>query len=373
MLPGEVIWTPPADWRERFEIGRYIEWLRTERGLDFPGYDELWRWSVSDIEGFWASIWDYFGVRAHTPYERVLGSREMPGAEWFPGATLNFAEHMLGRDEDLDSVAIVAYSQTREARQLTFGELREQVARARAGLQRLGVGPGDRVVAYLPNIPETAVAFLAAASLGAVWATCPPEFGVSSVVDRLGQLDPKVLLAVSGYVYGERLIDRAENVAAIRARLPSLEAVVDVEYAGGAIPAAMRWDELLSEQLPLAFDPVPFAHPLYVLFSSGTTGLPKAIVHGHGGILLEHLKNLGLGWDVRPGDRLQWFTTTAWMMWNALVSALLLRASIVMLDGNPGYPDLGNQWKVAEERQADTDGDQPGVRARLPQAGRRAG
>ena len=225
MIQGEAIWTPPADWRGRFEMGRYVEWLRLERGLDFPGYDELWRWSVTDIEGFWASIWDYFGVRAHTPYERVLGSREMPGAEWFPGATLNFAEHMLGRDEDLDSVAIIAHSQTRDARELTFGELREQVARARAGLKRLGVGPGDRVVAYLPNIPETAVAFLATASLGAVWATCPPEFGVRSVVDRLGQLDPKVLLAVSGYVYGEKVIDRAENVAAIRERLPTLEAV----------------------------------------------------------------------------------------------------------------------------------------------------
>ena len=177
----------------------------------------------------------------------MLGSREMPGAEWFPGATLNYAEHMLGRDDDLDSVAIVAHSQTRETRELTFGELREQVARARAGLKRLGVGPGDRVVAYLPNIPETAVAFLAAASLGAVWATCPPEFGVRSVVDRLGQLDPKVLLAVSGYVYGEKLIDRAENVAAIRERLPSLETVVDVEYAGGAIPGAIPWDDLLRE------------------------------------------------------------------------------------------------------------------------------
>ena len=216
MRQGEAIWTPPPDWRRRFEMGRYMEWLRSERGLDFAGYDELWRWSVTDLEAFWVSIWDYFEVRAHDPYERVLGSREMPGAEWFPGATLNFAEHAVGRDEDLGSVAIVAHSQTREARELTFGELREQVARARAGLQRLGVGPGDRVVAYLPNIPETAVAFLATASLGAIWATCPPEFGVRSVVDRLGQLDPKVLFAVSGYVYGEKLIDRAENVAAIR-------------------------------------------------------------------------------------------------------------------------------------------------------------
>jgi acetoacetyl-CoA synthetase len=227
--------------------------------------------------------------------------------------------------------------------------LRDRVARARAGLQRLGVGPGDRVVAYLPNIPETLVAFLAAASLGAIWATCPPEFGPRSVLDRLGQLEPSVLLAVDGYRWGETWIDRREQVAEVRAGLPSLRSVVHVPYGGYELPEAVRWDELVAESGPLEFDPVPFDHPLYVLFSSGTTGLPKAIVHGHGGILIEHLKNHGLSWDLRPGDRLMWFTTTAWMMWNALVSALLLRASIVMLDGNPGYPDLSQQWRLIEE------------------------
>src|SRR6185437_13476687 len=300
-----------------------------------------WQWSVSDLEGFWASIWDFFEIRADVPYERVLGSRTMPGAEWFPGARLNFAEHMLGRDEDLDAVAVVAHSQSREPIELTFGELREQVARARAGLLRLGVGSGDRVVAYLPNIPETLVAFLATASLGAIWATCPPEFGVRSVLHRLGQLEPKVLLTVAGYRWGDKQVDRRAQVAAVREGLPSLEAVVRVPYAGGeddAIPGTLTWDELLAETGPLEFEPLPFAHPLYVLFSSGTTGLPKAIVHCHGGILLEHLKNHGLSWDIRRGDRLQWFTTTAWMMWNALVSTLLVRASIVMVDGNPGYP-----------------------------------
>jgi acetoacetyl-CoA synthetase len=348
---GEVLWTPPADARERSELGRYLEWLRRELGHDFADYDALWRWSVSDLDGFWASLWDYFEIRAHAPYERVLGSRAMPGAEWFPGARLNYAEHMLGRDEDAATVAVVAHSQSRESCELTFGELREQVARARAGLQRLGVGPGDRVVAYLPNIPETLVAFLATASLGAVWATCPPEFGVRSVVDRLGQLEPTVLLAVSGYRWGEQLADRREQVAAIGEQLPTLETVVHVPYADGpddALPDARSWDELLGEQGPLEFEALPFAHPLYVLFSSGTTGLPKAIVHGHGGILLEHLKNHGLSWDLRPGDRLQWFTTTAWMMWNALVSTLLVRASIVMIDGNPAYPDLAFQWQLAE-------------------------
>jgi acetoacetyl-CoA synthetase len=349
---GDVLWTPAPELQEASELGRYLRWLRSERGLDFADYDALWRWSVEDLEGFWGSLWDFFEIRSHAPYERVLGSREMPGAEWFPGALINYAEHMLGRDEDTGRVAVVARSQTRGPVDLTFGDLRDQVARARAGLERLGVGPGDRVVAYLPNIPETLVAFLAAASLGAVWATCPPEFGVRSVLHRLGQLDPKVLLVVAGYKWGDRPVDRREQVSAVREGLPTLESVVHVPYAGGeddAIPEAVGWDELLSEEGPLEFEPVPFAHPLVVLFSSGTTGLPKAIVHGHGGILLEQLKNTGLSWDVRAGDRLQWFTTTAWMMWTALVSTLLTRASIVMIEGNPAWPDLGYQWRLAEE------------------------
>ncbi len=352
LTQGEVLWTPPADARERFVLGHFLDWLRRERGLDFEDYDELWRWSITDLEGFWSAVWEFFEVRSHAPYERVLGSRDMPGAEWFPGARLNFAEHMVGRDEDVDSVAIVAYSQTREPVELTFGNLREQVARARAGLQRLGVGPGDRVVAYLPNIPETLVGFLAAASLGAIWATCPPEFGVRSVLHRLGQLEPKVLLAVATYRYGDKHVDRRRHVAEIRDGLKSLETVVHVPFGGGAddaLPDAVSWDELLAEPAELAFDSLPFAHPLYVLFSSGTTGLPKAILHCHGGILLEHLKNHGFSWDLQRGDRLQWFTTTAWMMWNALVSVLLLRASIVMIDGNPAYPDIAFQWRVLEE------------------------
>jgi acetoacetyl-CoA synthetase len=351
---GDVLWAPPDDVRSTSELGRYLDWLEAARGLGFRGYEELHGWSVAELEGFWSSVWEFYGVRSHAPYARVLGSREMPGAEWFPGATLNFAEHMVGRDEDTGRVAIIARSQSRGPVELTFGDLREQVARARAGLVRLGVGPGDRVVAYLPNIPETLVAFLASASIGAVWATCPPEFGVRSVLDRLGQLQPKVLLAVAGYRWGEKHVDRRAQAAAMREALPSLETLVHVPYCGGPddeLPGAVSWDELLAEPGPLQFDPLPFAHPLYVLFSSGTTGLPKAIVHGHGGILLEHLKNGGLSFDLKAGDRLQWFTTTAWMMWNALVSTLLLRASIVMIDGNPGYPDLSFQWRLAEETQ----------------------
>ncbi len=344
-----ALWTPPQDVRETTEIGRYVTWLESERGLAFASYEELQRWSVDDLPGFWSSIWDFFEVRSHAPYSEVLASDAMPGAQWFPGARLNFAEHLVGRDEDVDTVAILSYSQTRAPQQLTFGELREQVARARAGLERLGVQPGDRVVAYLPNIPETLIAFAATASLGAIWASCAPELGARSVIDRLAQLDPAVLLTVDGYGFRDRSIDRSEEVATIRAALPSLRHVVHVPYGGRELPDTVAWDELLAEPAPLAFLPVAFDHPLSVLFSSGTTGIPKAIVHGHGGILLEYLKAHALSWDLKPGGRLLWFSTTSWMMWNALISALLMRSSIVMLDGDPAWPDLGWQWRLAEQ------------------------
>jgi acetoacetyl-CoA synthetase len=350
----EILWTPPADVRETTTIGRFLDHLRDARGHDFSTYDELHRWSVTDLEGFWGALWDFFEVNSHTPYERVLGAAQMPGAEWFKGATLNYAEHMVGREEDLGDTAVVAISQTREPFELTFAQLREQVGAARAGLQRLGVERGDRVVAYLPNVPETLIAFLAAASLGAVWATCATEFGPRSVVDRFGGVEPKVLLAIAGYRYGDKSIDKRADVAKVREALPTLEHTVHVPYVGGdddALPDAVEWDDLVGEPGPLEFDPVPFDHPLYVLFSSGTTGLPKAIVHRHGGILVEAFKNHGLSWDLQRGDRLMWFTTTAWMMWNALVSTLLLRASIVMLDGNPLYPDGAAQWALAERTQ----------------------
>ncbi len=340
---GDVLWEPPADLRSSTEIGRFMA------SAGKASYDELWRWSVSDLEGFWGSLSEFYGLRWRAAFECVLRDPTMPGARWFPGSKLNYAEHMLGGDGDADRIAVVARSQTRPPVELTFGELREQVARARAGLQRLGVGPGDRVAAYLPNIPETLVAFIATASLGAIWATCAPEFGARSVVDRFGQIEPRVLLAVGGYGFRDRYVDRRDEVAAIRSRLPGLERVVWVPYGAAQLDDALSWDELVSEPGPLEFDPVPFEHPLYVLFSSGTTGLPKAIVHGHGGQLIEHHKNQGLMWDLKPGARLLWFSTTAWMMWNALVSGLLLRASIVMLDGDPAWPDLLEQWRLAEE------------------------
>ncbi len=296
-------------------------------------------------------MWEFYGIRAATAPERVLGRREMPGAEWFPGARLNYAEHLVGLEEDRDSVAVVAHSQTRPQLELSFGELRDQAARLRAGLERLGVGPGDRVVAYAPNIPETLIAFIATASLGAIWATCAPEFGARSVIDRFSQIEPKVMLAVGGYGFRDRYVDRRAEVAAVRAALPTLEHVVSIPYGEARVPDAIAWEDLTAAEGRLEFEAVPFDHPLYVLFSSGTTGLPKAIVHCHGGQLIEHHKNQGLGWDLKPGGRLLWFSTTAWMMWNALISALLLRASIVMLDGDPTWPDLLEQWRLAETLQ----------------------
>ena len=345
---GDVLWTPPADLASSTEIGRFMSWLAKHRGRECRSYDELWRWSVSDLEGFWSALWEFYGLRAHAPYERVLGSRTMPGAEWFPGARLNYAEHLLGIEEDRDRVAVLAHSQTRPPLELTFGQLREQVARARAGLRRLGVGPADRVVAYMPNIPETVVAFAATASLGAMWAVCPPEFGARSVVDRFAQLEPRVMLCVGGYGYRDHYLDRRGELESIRAALPTVEHVVWVPYGEASVPEALSWDELLLEAESLEFEPVAFGHPLYALFSSGATGLPKAIVHGHGGQLIEQYKNQGIVKDLKPGARFQWFSTTGWMMWNTLVSGLLARASIVLVDGDPAWPDLGAQWRLAE-------------------------
>jgi acetoacetyl-CoA synthetase len=311
------------------------------------GYRDLWRWSTEDLPGFWQSIWDYYEVAAHEPPTAVLTDTTMPGTRWFPGTRLNFAEHVLRRGGDGD-VAIVARSQTRDEVVVTWGELRADVARARAGLRALGVGPGDRVAAYLPSIPEAVVAFLATAGLGAVWCACPPEFGTRSATDRLRQVDPKVLFAVDGYRWGTRTIDRREQVAALEEAMPSLEATVTVPYLGEGC-AGLRWPEFLDHEGDPGFTRVDFDHPLWVLFSSGTTGLPKPIVHGHGGTLLEQLKVLGLHHDLGPGDRKFFFSTTGWMVWNQVVSSLLVGASIVLLDGNPLYPDLDSMWSLAAE------------------------
>ncbi len=359
---GDLIWTPPDDVLQRSRVGDFLRWLEEHRGKTMHSHEQLWSWSVDDLEGFWSAIWDYFDVTSHGRATQVLTSRTMPGAQWFPGATLNYAEHALGRAEDTDRLAVLARCQTRPDFDLTFGELRDQVARARGVLQSLGVGRGDRVAGYLPNVPEALVAFLATASLGAIWSSCALEFGPRSVLDRFAQIEPVVLLVAGGYAYGDKSIDRRGHVEQIRAGLPTVRHVVDIEYGEWRVDDALSWPALLADAPSPEFEcePVPFDHPLVVLFSSGTTGRPKAIVHGHGGILLEHLKNHALSWDMKPGDRMLWFTTTAWMMWNALVSSLLVRSSIVMVDGNPAHPDLGWQWRLAQETRATIMGASPG-------------
>jgi acetoacetyl-CoA synthetase len=352
-VEGEVLWEPPSDAVETTEMGRFLRYVNDHRGVGASDYDALWRWSVDDLEGFWAAVWDFFSVRSEQPYEAVLADPSMPAPRWFPGATLNYAEHALRRDDD--AVAIVSRSDSREGdEEVTWSELRDSVARTAGGLRRLGVGRGDRVAAYLPNVPEAVVALLATASIGAIWSSCAPEFGTQSVVDRLQQIEPKVLLTIDGYRYGRKEIDRADEVAQIRRALPGLEHTVLLPYLHASpdrdrFPDVVTWDELTAEPGQLTFTPVPFDHPLYILYSSGTTGIPKAIVHGHGGILLEHLKMLALHHDLTDEDRFFWFSTTGWMMWNYLVSGLLLGSSIVLFDGDPGHPDLMTLWRLAAE------------------------
>ncbi len=349
----EKLWEPPAELVERARMTEYMRWLAAERDLRFDGYHELWRWSVEDLEGFWDSIWDFFGVQADGERGAVLANRAMPGAEWFPGTSLNYAEHVFSGKDDTET-AILHASELRELEELTWGELRAQVAAMAGGLRALGVERGDRVVAYVPNVPEAIVAFLAIASIGAIWSSCSPDFGPASVIDRFAQIEPKVLFAVDGYRYGGKDFDRRDTIAELQAAMPTLRRTVVVPYLSAEpdlspLRDATRWDDLLAsgEGADLSFERVPFDHPLWVLYSSGTTGLPKAIVQGQGGILLEHLKKLHLHVDAHPGDRLFWFTTTGWMMWNFLVSGLLTRAAIVLYDGSPGHPDMGVLWDLA--------------------------
>ena len=351
---GELLWEPSAELVERSRLRDFMRWLERERGLAFADYHELWQWSVDDLDGFWSAIWEFFDVQADGEPRPVLASREMPGAQWFPDARLNYAEHVF-RGKGDDEVAILHASELRELGELRWGELRRQVAAVAAGLRALGVERGDRVVAYMPNIPEAIVAFLATASIGAVWSSCSPDFGPASVVDRFAQIEPKVLFAVDGYRYGGKDFDRREVVAQLQEAMPSLERTVVLPYLDpepdlSSLRGAMAWEELLATapNAELTFERVPFDHPLWVLYSSVTTGLPKAIVQGQGGILLEHLKKLGLHVDAHPGDRLFWFTTTGWMMWNFIVSGLLTEAAIVLYDGNPGHPDMGVLWDLAE-------------------------
>ena len=345
MREGTVLWRPSEAAVERANITRYQRWL----GSDFGSYDELWKWSVADLDGFWSSMWDFFDVPGHRPQGPVLAddAAAMPGARWFPGTELNYVEQALRWDDDRP--AVMFRSEEGRSGTITHRELRQRVAGVARGLRELGVGRGDRVAAYAPNIPETLIAFLATASLGAVWSSCSPDFGVKAVLDRFRQIEPKVLVTVDGYRYLGTVHDRSEAVAEIAANLPGLEAVVIVHHVGCGSPSGIPFDDLAVAGAALAVERVPFDHPLWVLYSSGTTGLPKAIVHGHGGIVLEHLKALSLHHDLGRDDRFFWFSSTGWMMWNLLVGGLLVGACVVLYDGSPAAPDLGSLWRMAEE------------------------
>ena len=354
-VEGDLLWEPSAELVERAHLTGYMRWLERERGLSFTSYDELWGWSVTELEDFWATVWDYFEIDASKPYAKVLERRVMPGARWFSGAELNYAEHVLRRAR-AGETAVIAASELRARAETTWDELEEQVGRAAAALRELGVGGGDRVVAYMPNVPETLVAFLACASLGAIWSSCSPDFGARSVVDRFSQIEPKVLFAVDGYRYGGRDFDRRDTVAELQRELPTVERTVVLPYLWpdadlGALEDTMPWETFLesSPSGSLEFEQVPFDHPLWVLYSSGTTGLPKPIVQGHGGIVLEHLKMCALHMDLGEDDRFFWFTTTGWMMWNLLVGGLLVGSTVVLYDGSPAEPDLGALWDLVEQ------------------------
>jgi acetoacetyl-CoA synthetase len=398
------LWEPTLEDRERAGMTRFMRWVGEREGCVFEDYEQLRRWSVGELERFWASIWEFCGVRASRPYERVLdrsretpaagghprsGRRRMPGSRWFTGAELNYAENMLMRDRDPDAVAVLHSSELRDLREMTWGELSAEVGAVARGLRALGVKRGDRVVAYMPNIPETLVAFLATASVGAIWSSAAPEFGARSVIDRFGQIAPQVLLATDGYRHGGKDFDRRPVVEEILAELPSVRHAVLVPYLfeeeqAPKVPAGwaggLTWSELheggaseRGEAGEPVFEQVPFEHPLWVLYSSGTTGLPKAIVHGHGGILVEQLKKSYLHLDLHAGDRMFWFTTTGWMMWNFLLGCLLTDAAIVLYDGSPGYPDLGAMWALAERAGMTCMGVSAGLLAACEQAGVRPG
>ncbi|MFI1016937.1 acetoacetate--CoA ligase [Streptomyces sp. NPDC020965] len=345
------LWQPDADRIARARITRFQSWAAEHHGAPADGgYPALHRWSVDELETFWRAVAEWSDIRFTTPYERVLADPAMPGARWFPGATLNYAEHALrAADERPEEPALLHVDETHEPTPTSWSELRRQVGALAAELRALGVRPGDRVSGYLPNIPQAVTALLATAAVGGVWTSCAPDFGARSVLDRFQQVEPVVLFTVDGYRYGGKEHDRTAVVAELRRELPTLRAVVHIPLLGTDTPdGALDWSALTSGTAAPRYEQVPFGHPLWVLYSSGTTGLPKAIVQSQGGILIEHLKQLALHCDLGPDDRFFWYTSTGWMMWNFLVSGLLTGTTVVLYDGSPGYPDTGVQWRVAE-------------------------
>jgi acetoacetyl-CoA synthetase len=386
MTDPRPLWTPSPERVARAGLTRYREWLARERGLKFADYESLWQWSVDEIEAFWATIWDFCGVRATRPYDEVLRERRMPGAQWFPGATLNYADHMLWRAFEpgwAERAALVFQSEVVARREVSWGELAGATGALTSTLKRLGIGAGDRVAAYMPNIPESVTALLATTSIGAIWSSCAPDMGTTGVLDRFRQIEPKLLFAVDGYRYGGKDFDRRETVRELVAQLPTVQTVIFLPYRdvgatletivlppnaaatpsmSGATPtrepaasrtvAVVPFAQAVAQPAACQFAPLPFDHPLWIVYSSGTTGMPKPIVHGHGGTVIEYAKSAALHLDIGEADRLFWFTSTNWIMWNLTVSTLAAGCTVMLFDGNPGHPDLGTLWRYAARERA---------------------
>lgn len=354
---GMLLWEPSESWKQQSNMMNYLGWLNKNKKLALKQYTDLWQWSVTEIESFWESLWQYFRISYSAPYNKVLTERKMPGACWFEGAKLNYAEHIF-RNQQGEKMAVIAKSEVRpEIQKLTWKELYEQTAAFAEVLKGYGVKPGERVVGFLPNIPETIIAFLACASIGAVWSCCSPDFGSSTVLDRFKQIEPKLLISIDGYRYRGKDYHRIPVVQELQAEISSIENTILLPYLAKkpdirGLKNIEMWDSLLEKQKRknvIMFEQVAFDHPLWILYSSGTTGLPKAIVQGHGGILLEHLKQWYLQMNTNEKDRLFWYTSTGWMMWNFLVSGLLTGAAIVLYDGHSGYPEDDFMWGLVEE------------------------
>ncbi|MEM7116751.1 MAG: acetoacetate--CoA ligase [Chloroflexota bacterium] len=353
--PIRLLWEPSEVTKATSAMQHYTNWLNETRGLTLATYDDLWQWSVDHLAEFWETIWDYFEIQSATPYEQVLVGQQMPDFQWFTGTTLNYAEHIF-RNETAVFPALIFASEKRPLSQHSWAELRAETAALQSYLRQMGVQPGDRVVAYLPAIREASVGFLAAAALGATWSSCSPDFGTNSVIDRFKQIEPKVLLAVDGYQYGGQPFDRRAEVARLCAALPSLEKVIFVPYLDEqasppdlAVDVVMWAEAVVDTEAELEFTAGPFDHPIWVLYSSGTTGIPKAITHGHGGVLLEHIKLHRLHNDLKRGDRFFWMSTTGWVMWNIGMGSLLAGTTAVFYEGNPAYPDISRIWQLLEE------------------------
>jgi len=374
---GQLLWTPSPERIERARITEFRRWLKQHRGLEFADFEALWRWSTDDVEAFWQACWDFFGVEASTPPRAVLESHAMPGTKWFPGARLNYARHML-RHERPDATAIMYLNERQALQSMSWDELAGKVRILATQLRKLGLTKGDRVVAYMPNIPETLIAMLATTSIGAIWSSCGPDFGTPGVLDRFSQLSPKILFHIDGYQYGGKPFDRREEVKKIVARLDSLKHIVYTPYLNPNDheplgPNTHFFNELLDHppvsREAFQYEEVDFNDPLWILFSSGTTGLPKPIMHSHGGITIEQLKHVAFNFDMRAGERLFFFTTTGWMMWNFLVSSMLSNVIPLLYDGNPAWPDGDLLWKMVQDAKANLFGASPTYQSILEKNG----